>query len=1495
MEHPESLNDINKNFLKTYAYALFKYVEEEKEKTNNVTNLLEKKIDSIKKTFKLKFTIILLLLFYILIYMSGDIVKVKNYQNYIYNNINESETFSELFYKSISDNVVNLNNDFSYEPYVKDYIKFKNIHTKFDLSSWIKYGFIENVLKKFSLNNNILINNCWRISIRLYKKKNELVKNVYNYKKVFDIYSDSAFLKNVENTRDIDSFYFQTKWKYSFSFDKSYKQLGGLYQIICGEDYKKMENELSQNTNYATTYPYFIPAIILTNYNVAAVTLDFILYNPSLDILSYNILKFAFLPNSQTNKKIKTLCASYNQFNIPFIIYSSIFLLLFVIYIVINSRKAQLVGFKSFMKLKYTQLVLIVCLFLNLTVLGVYYLLCQLYLSPIKVKNDIKEYQVGSFPNKLNSDMIPNFLNSIGLVLANIEFVRSILINITIVNFVICCIICLVYFGLLIRKYKNVEKNIIKDFLIPFFIVLIIIFICLVIFLFFYYKYVDFVGNYSFSSTFLYIFIFNICVIFSNFQMFRVSSITSEEGIGHYYYLIPYLFFIITITFAFVLFLAIKPYFKRIKHMKECFFGLYTRRIVTSYDSENESYSDRNGSFSKLKNDSNDMYSDNCDININIDKESGSNNNSDCLGENNKSYSLGDGNCSTTSEGSDSGNDSGSGSGSGSGIDSGSGSDSDSNSGNESGCDNKLNLTCVTLHQTNTNNTDNYMQNGDNFINDIYFHNNKKSVSYSKRVFDKDMITNSNCIDKPFFNIEKILNFVFKRNFSFLPFSYKKKKSIKKKYKSNKKDINIATFYIYLLISVSMFFLLFFINNYNKISKCENIIRYQIRNIGYSPSKRLFTHMQFNYLNKNINVQTKTKNLTLHTIQTKDDLINWIKDIFCNSFLKIELLVNNYVDSNYYSTFKWEKLFSIKNDVINIKVVWEWENSKNISHNSYVCNKDISSCKLQNNEKNNLQTLINVDNIITLITNENVKNVRISFIFLDQKDFHNILVTIYFHFNPSGYITKNIYLNHLFFNSFRISNIKGMIINLIFIIVIVFFFIVLYLHSFVNFSIFYRICYFELQKVDDQKTKEVDDITIGQFGNQAGYSNGGVAYGNENVFYGGNGLKNYDNADLKKKSNKKKNDFRVSLFLKLNIYAIYVCEGYSINLITLLLHLLIILLWLVMFIYINMVNYYKKYIFVYLDLSENIFSVFTTFINIFYIFLFFNIIHMFIFVSNTVKKEKIYEALYINRKQLLKCMCLWIFFYFNFFMFNYFFNGIDGFNDLTLYQQCMYSILVLLGLAELEIYLKCKLFYFFFFVLPHWIFIRFILIYSLLAPIIASYIILIKEKKKKTDIIKRNSRRKKKKKNKILPINANQNFSNSYSDFTLTRLSNEQWKCLNDEIKLFADKENQKIYEYFETFKNKLQDEQNVTISKFLSDTCEQLREKIHKLNMDIRRIKLQWKFKNKLLNSSNMYLEKINKEVAMKEEMVSEDKKRLSSLNQYAEQLKLDSLNKDK
>ncbi|GAB68801.1 hypothetical protein PCYB_142290 [Plasmodium cynomolgi strain B] len=609
--------------------------------------------------------------------------------------------------------------------------------------------------------------------------------------------------------------------------------------------------------------------------------------------------------------------------------------------------------------------------------------------------------------------------------------------------------------------------------------------------------------------------------------------------------------------------------------------------------------------------------------------------------------------------------------------------------------------------------------------------------------------------------------------------------------------------------------------------------------------------------------------------------------------------------NHYSSTFQWKDLFSVKHERVRISIISR--ETIQSSSSSLICNYKRQNCYMDiRNESQDLQRGVNE---IALLINDATEKMEISFILFDKNDYHNVLVNLLFVFNPSGYISKKIYFDHLFFNSFNIFHFRGVIINILFLTILICSFISMYLYLFTNFSYFYNACAAVVVRHDRADAQggecqggqfnahpsehlgtadNANDYTYGSY-SPWGYNVGGYAgahnwnayanypavgeanwgaygnnpavgeanwgaYGNNPAVgeanwgaYGNNpavgeanygyydtvnmpeGAHNYGlgQGNVNTPSNgKTRKTHKIGAFLKFKVYLTYLFESDVLNLLILLSSFSIVALWLTVCIYINKIEYNAKNSGNYFSVYIKLFSFFSKFVNIFYLFLFLVIINMFIFSSNYVKREKLYEALYINRRQILKCGFMLLLVYLNFFLFHYFFYGIDGFNDLSTSQQPIYSILILLGLVNIDVYLKCKVFYFLFFVLPHLVFIRFLLI-------------------------------------------------------------NEQWKYLNEDIKEFAENETNSILHYFENVIDQIRSKED--ISKTLQNECNGLKERVHELQLDLRKIELQWKFRSKLLSSSKTYLDKINNQISMCEEMIVEDKNRLSSLKQYAQQVKLD------
>ncbi|ETB61373.1 hypothetical protein YYC_01279 [Plasmodium yoelii 17X] len=1497
----ENLNIPNNDdlkFLKFYSNILFKYAEEEKEYSE--LYVLATKLENKKKWLKINIDLILIILFFIVIYTSNSVVKVKNFQNFLYNDINESRTFSETFYKSISDDIKKINNNFSYNPQKKDFTIFKNIRSKFELSSWIKNTFTEKVAQDKFLNNNILFGKCWRITMRLYKKNNNEPKNIYKDKKIYEIYPDDYFSDELENTENIGSTYFGTNWNYLFSYSKSYKKLGGLYQIICEKNKEKINEQLSQGTHYSTNYPYFIPAIILTNYNIASVSLDFLLYNPLLNILSYNILKFSFLPNAKTHKELITLSASTSQLNnYIFFISLSIFIILFIIQISKNVRKFMLVGFRLYVKSYPVKFSLFVTFIFNLAILGIY-ILYQFHLPNIQVAFKEGKYEFNEFYSKINNNNIVDLINDVGSQLLKIEFIRNVFIGSSIISFIICSYVFIKQFGVLIQKYNNVEKNIKTDFLYPFFIIIIIIFGCLGIFSLFSYKLFSLPEK--INSNIFNVFIFNACIIFANFQRFNIYSIENKDNFISYFYFVSLLIFIITISYSFIFFLAIKSFFKRNKKLRDMFTNLYSKKLI-KHDKRNEEnekddiYISRSNS--KYNNDEHDIEPLNNEIvqnktkNINmLEKRVSKNDNinnynipktqkeyyTERYEHPNKNFNnviyekpLETHNNDINKYNSERLS-----------------SDSSSNSSYLSNDSNVYEIDPNNLNYSNLNYKD-ILDIGKN-------QNNHKILNDRKNLEDKKK--------NIFFNIEQILDTFLNINNTIMSLSYKEKKRILKKYNKCKTKHRGTIISIYLCTSIIMFILLFLINDFKKGKECEDLLRYQIENIIYPPNRNLVDTMKYYNLNKFINVSIHNESLNFNKIENKSDIIEWIKNTFVG-FLKNGSNGAKHNNNPHYKKFKWIDIFNIRNESIKIKIKFR-EKIKPIN-NILTCDYTLKNC-YTNMKK--IETFEHNLNNISLLINDSTEEIKISFILYDNIDHHSVLVNICFIITPNGHIKKNINFDHLFFNSFNIFHIKGIIINIIFATILISLFINTYLHFFKIFSYFKNIYLSILYRSNNTNTtaddcmvsdlnnfsrpnenvhtsydfnnynynnqQPIDFYTADQYGNYPDYyspdnfgGNYAENYGNN---YGGTYPSNHNKVDahIYQKDYKPK----TGILLKLKIFFIYIFECDLLNLIICLFQLLTILLWLVMSIYINKIEYYHNFMDIYYDIYITLFGIFSKFISLFYLIIFFLIINIFILLSDFIKKEKLFEALRLNKKQIVKFGFILLFVYLNFFVFNYFFYGLDGFNDMTISQKFMHSALILSGLANIEIYMKCKVFYFIMFILPHLIFVRFLFIYSLLSPILVSYLILIK----------RPTSKKKRKKNII------NKKDEDYSNFTLTHLSNDQWKYLNEDIKNFSEDETQKMLMYFEYFRSNL--ENNNDVSMTLKKESELLMERAKRLKLDLHKIELQWKFGTKLLSSSNAYLEKMNKQITVNEETISLDKKKISTLRKYAEQLNFDSEN---
>ncbi|KJP90017.1 hypothetical protein AK88_00186 [Plasmodium fragile] len=1490
-------NEGNLKFLKVYANALFKYTEQEKDNKSTDVLLLSQKIESEKKLIKISIEIILIILFFILIYISNDLVKIKNLENHIYNNINESKTYSENFYKFISDEIRKGNKDFSYEPKKKDYIAFKNLRSKFDLSSWVKNALTERVSQDNFLNSNVLFGKCWRITMRLYKKDNSMMENIYMYRKFFGLYPDSSFSQGLEDSRNVDSSYFDKKWSYLFSHDKSYKKIGGLYQVICEKDFSKIEERLSQGTFYATDYPYFIPALILTNYNIASVAIDFLLFNPLLNVLSYNVFKFSFLPNARTYKEVVTQSASYNRFDVYFIVALSVFMVTFIFYVITHLRKINMVGFRMYVKSYCTSFVLTVCFAANLVTLCLF-LLSRTQLPKLIVGYENGKYKVDSLSYQSSEDRIIEFLHDMSITLSRIELTKNIFISNTIITFQVCFFVCVKRYGLLIKKYSNVENNIRKDFLLPFFIILCIIFGCLAIFSVF--SYTLFHIEENVSSSIVQTFIFNVCIIFANFQGVNISSILNEENNLPYLYSIPTHFFIVTVSFAFIFFLAIKSFIKRNKKVYNAFMHQYGHKLPKCRTSYNKDPQGKSGHL-----DAAEIY-DTSPKKDNAQKE-----NSNVAGLNDNStfevtaYSevedeleeQGDNNAEDTRDSLEYLRD---------GVQE---HDTQSLSSDDS--------STYSLHESNEYEVDpgKYGTNKGLNYNDVM------SITKGLNKNKEECTEKRSTKEKAFFTIEKMLDlFLNLKNSTVLPFSNREKKRIWKDYTTNKKRNDGVLVSLSVYTCLLIFIMLFLINDHRKERESEKLLDYQIKNIGYHPSNAHVSNMKFRYLKKNVNVNVK-ETFNFQKVQNKTDLIMWLKTSFI-SFLDNSSRVVEGGANHSNSTFLWKDIFSLKHERIRINIISR-EKIRTPS-SRLICNYKRQKCYMDIwNESEHLKKGLNE---IELLINDATEKVEISFILFDKNDYHNILVNLHFVSNASGYISKKIYFDHLFFNSFSLIHFRGVVINILFLTIMFCCFISMYLYLFKNFSYFYNACAAVIVPHDRANAQraawQMGQLNahpgehLGTANNGNGYmygsywpwgrNDGGYAgaynwnayanypaagdanwgvYGNNPVMGQANyayyntvnmpeGTFNYGLGQGHMKTPLSRNTSKthqIGALLKFKVYLTYLFESNVLNLLILLSSFSIVALWLTVCIYINTIEYNANNSWSYFNVYIKSFSFFSKFVNIFYLLLFLVIINMFIFLSNYVKRQKLYEALYVNRRQILKCGFLLLLVYLNFFLFHYFFYGIDGFNELSMSQQPIHSILILLGLVNIDVYLKCNVFYFLFFVLPHLVFIRFLLMYSFLAPVMASYLILLQQRKKK-----------KKKRKKI----ASQK-SEDYSSFTLTHLSNEQWKYIDEDIKDFAANETNSILYYFENVKDQIRSKED--ISKTLQQECNGLKEQVHELQLDVRKIQLQWKFRSKLLSSSKAYLDKINNQISMREEMIVEDKNRMSSLKQYAQQVKLD------
>ncbi|CRH02385.1 conserved Plasmodium membrane protein, unknown function [Plasmodium relictum] len=1448
MNKKKTYNEDNLTFLNVYSDALFKYTEKEKKK-NELSEifLLREKIRDGKRLIKINLDIILIIVLFFVLCSSTNVIKIRKFQNYIYNNLNESKTYSESFYKSLSDNIRKINDDFSYEPKKKDYTVFKNISNKFELASWIKNVFAEKASKENFLNNNILFGNCWRITMRLYKKKEDISNNIYKYKKLYEIYSDNSFLTDIENVQNFSSIYFDKRWKYNFSKDLSYKKIGGLYQIICEKDYNKIQEKLTQGSFYTENYPYFIPAVILTNYNIASVTVDFLLFNPLLNIISYNALKFSFLPNTKTYKEIVTSSAIYNKLNIYFLISLPIFFMLFLIYITINIRKMILVGFKLYVKSYCTNFFLIVAIIINFIALAVY-LLSHSRLPNLNLEYKNGKYIINKLYSQITEDRIAYFLHDMHLTISYIEIIKNIFISVTAITFALSCIVFVKHFGLLVKKYSDVEKNIRKDFLYPFFIILIIIFGCLAIFSVFCHKLFDISENVS--SSMLYVFIFNVCIIFANFQGFNISSIVSEENILSYFYTIPILFFIVTISFSFIFFLAIKSFIKRNKKIYKSFMYLYSKLLREG--KKKKCKKEKKGVFfDKFLHDMN--YDYNLDEKEDIKNEIKKKKKKDHIERENNTTNKVNEKSSTYIVGS---------------------SDEDSKRkrhliDKDEHLSDQNNKNLENIYENSDTNSDENLEKSSlessesSDICEINVDDINEGVNLKDLIDDRKNSKNDQVmyyeknIEKKIFNIEKILDYFLNMNKSFLPFSYKEKKHILKNY-NGKKFSGKLIFYIYLYSFLLIFILLFIINDYKKIGESEKLLKYQIENISYLPGNDLFTSMQFYHIEKNININIKKKEFNFNKIEDKSDVIQWLKTCF------ISFLQNGYNiqenDTKFHDTYMWKDIFYFKyRKGINISI--SSREQIKITNGKFICDNKRKKCKI--NIENEKGKLINTINDITQMIDDSIKKIEISFILFDKENDYSVLINIHFFFTSSGYISKNIFFGHLFFKSFNYSYFKGVGINILFFTLLLSLFLIIYLFFFKDFMSFYKVCILvanecnknilaQINKIDNlNNNKENEHLEkISNLDNWNDYNF-------------------YDNNDIIM-NNKNRKIIEIDSHFKLKIYLTYILESNILDFIIFPLHVLIVVFWLVLLVDISWIINNKNDIDNYFNVHLSLFSYNSYFINVFYLFIFLTIINKFIFLSNYFKKEILYEALHSNKKQLMKSSALLLFFYVNFTIFNFYFYGIDDFNDLTPRQYFIYSILILLGFVNIEIYLKFNIFYFLLIILPYLILIRFIFIYAFFAPIFATYIILTKKKSK--------NRKKKKIHDK----------KRDNSSFTLTQLSNEQWNNLNEEIKQFAKMETYNMLQFFEDLKCQLKNKTDLSI--VLKNTSEKLSEKFYTFQLDLRKIELQWKFRSKSLSSSVAHLEKLNNQISTNEEIIIENKNRILSLKQFLKQIKSDS-----
>ncbi|KOB87266.1 hypothetical protein PFDG_03351 [Plasmodium falciparum Dd2] len=673
--------------------------------------------------------------------------------------------------------------------------------------------------------------------MRLYNNNNNnnnnsndsLIKKIYNKKKLYEIYSDTNFLKEIENKQNISYPYFDKKWNYNFSYEKSYKKIGGLYQIICENDYNKIQEMLSQDSFYTTSYPYFIPAVILTNYNIATVTLDYLLYNPILNLISYNALKFSFLPNTKTYKEIVTLSASCNQINLYFVVSFFVFLCIFITYILKDVRTYFLVGFNLYVKTYSCKFMIIVCVLLNMLSLGIY-VLFQYKVPNLNATYENGKYKIDSLYANANSESIVNMFYDIERVILYIEWTKYIFIFTCFITFIFSYYLIIKNYGLLIKKYNNVEKNIKKDFLYPCSILLIVVFIYLCIVSMYRYEVFNIFENENCNM--LYAYILNICLVFANFQGFNISSIINAEGNNlPYFYFIPTLFFIFTIIFSFIFFLAIKSYIKRNKKMYKWYMRHFKDNRPLSKDNNTEkgikirAYKKRKSIYNKIMKSSYNIHNNNTvEYNSEEDGNSKSKLSKDLPLSDLKEDTIKNNNCNTSKNSYDN--------------------SEENNIRNVEYMNEEDGSECYNFSLNNSSDCEINVDNIDKELNYKDIIKLGKKSNTNKEVYSSNMMEEN---EENIFQIEKFINIFFNLRNRFLPFSYNVKKYILKEYNKktkNKKSEKLICFF-YIFMGLLIFCSLFIINNFKKISETENLLKYQIENVSYLSSDKLFTNMKF--------------------------------------------------------------------------------------------------------------------------------------------------------------------------------------------------------------------------------------------------------------------------------------------------------------------------------------------------------------------------------------------------------------------------------------------------------------------------------------------------------------------------------------------------------------------------------------------------------------------------------------------------------------------------